>query len=130
MDHNIIVQFFSGVLTPEDLGATMYAEVSYFRATVRETARGNILVSSGPRFIINRDGARRLLEAVANDRLPFDAANYLVDCIIMNDDFDFADEAVCDAILFLENDIGRVTSRDEKWRPTLASTLRVLASLD
>jgi hypothetical protein len=70
---------------------------------------------------VTRDGARRLLEAVANGRLPFESANYVADCIIMSDDFEFADDAARDAIFFIEDD-SRPPSRDE--------TMNALQSLD
>ncbi|WP_243645510.1 hypothetical protein [Sphingomonas sp. PP-CE-1G-424] len=71
-----------------------------------------------------------MLEAVADERLPFDAANYLADCIVMNDDFDYADEAVRDAVLFIEDDSGRFATGEDDWRPTRADTLAALAHLD
>lgn len=80
--------------------------------------------------MVTRDGARRLLEAVADGRLPFDAANYLADCIVMNDDFEFADDAVRDAVFFVEDDSGRFSTQDVEWRPSREETLAALALLD
>lgn len=100
MQHSSIVGFLSGTILPEVLAAEIAAEVGAFRASLQATSSGHIVISDGPLYLVMRDGARRLLEAVANEQLPFDAANYIADCIVMNDDFEFADEAVRNAIFF------------------------------
>ena len=87
-----IVRFLSGTLAPEALADEIADEVAAFREALRTTASGNIIVSNGPQFLVTKTGARRLLEAVAREKLPFDAANYIADCIIMNLDFDFEDD--------------------------------------
>lgn len=53
---------------------------------------------------MTRTHARRLLAAVADGLLSFELANYVADALIMSDDFDFEDDAVSDAIFFLEDD--------------------------
>ncbi|AEG50388.1 hypothetical protein Sphch_2747 [Sphingobium chlorophenolicum L-1] len=88
------------------------------------------MIFDGPLCLVTREGARRLLEAVANGQLSFDVANYVADCIVMNDDFDFADEAVRDAIYFVEDDSGRFVAGEDDWRPTREETLAALAMLD
>lgn len=130
MQHGSIVGFLSGTLPAEVLAEEIRLEVAAFRVALREMAQGNILISEGPRFVVTRDGARHLLEAVADDQLPFDAANYIADCIVMNDDFDFADEAVRDAVFFIEDDSGRFATQDDEWRPTREETLAALSLLD
>ena len=97
---------------------------------LRTTANGNIVVTDGPQFVVTKEGARRLLEAVADERLPFDTANYIADCIVMNDDFDFADDAARDAVFFIEDDSGRFVAQGDNWRPTRAEILAALALLD
>ncbi|EAT08903.1 hypothetical protein SKA58_17477 [Sphingomonas sp. SKA58] len=81
-------------------------------------------------YLVTRNGARRLLEAVANGQLPFDAANYVAECIVLNDHFDFADEAVRDAIYLVEDDTGRFVAGEDDWRPTRDEILTALALLD
>jgi hypothetical protein len=130
MQHASIVGFLSGTVSPEILAIEIAAEVAAFRASLKETASGHIMISDGPLYLVTRDGARRLLEAVANGQLPFDAAKYVADCIVMNDDFDFADEAVRDAIYFVEDDTGRFVAGEDDWRPTRDEILAELALLD
>ena len=130
MQHSSIVSFFTGALAPEAFADEIADEVAAFRAALRATANGNIIVSNGPQFLVTKMGARRLLEAVANEKLPFDAANYIADCIIMNDDFDFEDDATRDAVHFIEDDTERFNSENDNWRPTAEAMLAALALLD
>lgn len=55
-----------------------------------------------------------------SDQLAFLAANYTADCLMMSDNFDFADEAVAEAIAFVADD-----SRP----PTHAETATAIAAL-
>lgn len=130
MQHGSIVAFLSGTLSPESLAAEIGPEVARFRAALRDTAEGHIQVTNGPPFAVTREGARRLLVAVADDLLPYDAASYLADCIVMNDGFYFADEAARDAVFFIEDDTGRFATGIDDWRPTRSETLAALALLD
>lgn len=130
MQHGSIVAFLSGTLSPESLAAEIASEVARFKAALKETGEAHIHVTDGLPFVVTKAGARRLLEAVADDRLPFDAANYLADCIVMNDDFHFADEVVRNAVFFIEDDSGRFATGDDGWRPARAETLAALALLD
>ena len=130
MEHGSIVAFFSGTLAPEDLAEEIRAEVAYFRSNLKNTGEGRILVTKGTQFVVTRTNVRRLLEAVAKDRLPFDAANYLADCVVASDNFDFADEAVRDAVFFIEDDTGRFAKGEDNWQPSRTEILAALHLLD
>lgn len=65
---------------------------------------GHIIVTDGPETVVTREHIRRLLKALAEDRLPFLSANYAADGLMMSDDFDFADEAVTQAVAFVADD--------------------------
>lgn len=58
---------------------------------------------------------------VADQRLPFELANCVADCIIMSDDFNFADDAAREAEFFVADD-----SRP----PTREEALQAIAALD
>lgn len=102
----------TGVLTPEALSDEITAEVTACNAAFRAGENGYIVITDGPAFEVTRDGARRLLSAIAEKRLPFELANYVADCNMMSDDFDFADDAVPDAVHFVEDD-SRPPTHDE-----------------
>ena len=120
MEHASLVDFLTGKISPEALAKEINAEVIACNAAFHAGEQGYIVITDGPSFEVTRDGARRLLRAVADNRFSFELANYVADCIIMSHDFDFADDAVRDAMHFIEDD-SRPPTRDE--------TLNALAAL-
>lgn len=104
MDHTTLVGFLIGIISPELLANEITTEVNAFNDAFRAGENGYIVITDGPSFEVTREGAKRLLAAVAEGRLPFELANYVADCIMMSDDFDFADDAVRDAVHFIEDD--------------------------
>jgi hypothetical protein len=104
MEHSSLVAFLNGNLTPEQFSDEVRDEVTACNEAFRSGNPGYIVVTDGPLTIVTRDHARRFLEAIADERLPFELANYSADCIIMSDDFEFADDAVNEAIYFVEDD--------------------------
>ncbi|WKL56987.1 hypothetical protein Q1W73_15175 [Asticcacaulis sp. ZE23SCel15] len=121
MKYETLVLFLDGTLSPETLAFEIADEVASCNEAFKSGDIGYIVISDGPLKIVTRDSARRLLAAVAFDRLPFELANYVSDCIIMSDDFEFEDDIVRDAINFIEDD-----SRP----PTHEETLEALRLLD
>lgn len=109
-----------GERSPEDIGSEIAAEVAACEEGFRSGGIGYIVVTDGDEMIVSREQASRLLRAIADDRLAFGAASYIADCVIMSDDFAFADHAVAEAIHFVEDD-----SRP----PTRAEVLEALARL-
>lgn len=120
MEHATLVRFLSGTLSPEVLAGEIATEVGACNAACQAGGSGYIIITDGPSFEVTREGAGRLLAAIAEKRLSFELANYVADCLIMSDDFDFADSAVRDAIHFAEDD-----SRP----PTQDETIKALAML-
>lgn len=104
MDHGSLVAFLNGDLSPEDFASEIAAEVDACERGFRSGGVGHIIVTDGPITVITRDHARRLLEALAEERLPFLSANYTADCLMMSDDFESADDAVAEAVSFVADD--------------------------
>jgi hypothetical protein len=105
MEHASLVAFLDGDLSPEDFGNEIAAEVDACEQGFRSGGGvGHIIVTDGPETIVTREHAGRLLKALADDRLPFMSANYTADCLVMSDDFEFADDAVAEAIDFVADD--------------------------
>jgi hypothetical protein len=112
MEHATLVAFLNGTISPEVLGNEIAAEVNACNTAFRAGEHGYIIVTDGPSVEVTREGARRLLAAIIEGRLPFELANYVADCLIMGDDFDFADDAVRDAIHFVEDDSSAPTQEE------------------
>jgi hypothetical protein len=120
MEHTSLVAFLNGDVSPEDFGSEIAAEVDACEQGFRSRGLGHIVLTEGPETIVTREHARRLLEALAGDRLPFLSANYTADCLVMGDNFDFADDAVAAAVEFVA---------DDSRLPTQAETEAALAQL-
>jgi hypothetical protein len=114
MEHASLVAFLSGTLSPEALANEIVAEVATCNAAFEAGQNGFIVITDGPRFEVTKAGARRPLAAVADESLPFELANYVADCIIMSDDFDFADDTVKEAVYFVEDDSRPPTSDETR----------------
>jgi hypothetical protein len=112
MDHATLVGFLIGTISPEGLTDEITTEVNACNDALRAGKNGHVIITDGPSFEVTREGAKRLLAAVAEDRLPFEFASYVADCITMSDDFDFADDAVKEAVYFVADE-SRKPTRDE-----------------
>lgn len=104
MNHASIVSFLSGILSPEAFAGEIKTEVATCVNSCANRGLGYVVVTDGPSTVITREHAARLLQALLDDRLPFDAVNYLADGLMMSEDFDFADAAVAEAIEFVADD--------------------------
>lgn len=104
MEHASLVAFLEGRLAPEKFGDEVGNEVKACNEAFHSGGHGHIIITDGASTVVTRDHAKRLLEAMVEEQLAFEIANYVADCIIMSDDFEFADDAVKDAIYFVEDD--------------------------
>lgn len=101
MEHASLVAFLEGRLTPEQFDDEVADEVRACNLACNQTGEGHVFITPGPDTIITRDHARRLLEAVAGQRLSLEIANYAATCIIFGD-FEFGDDVVNEAIWLIE----------------------------
>ena len=120
MEHAILAGFLIGTVSPEVLVDEITAEVNACNEAFRAGENGYIIITDGQTVEVTREGARRLLAAIAEERLPFEIANYVADCLIMSDDFHLEDDAVRDAVNFVE---------DDSIAPTHDDTMKALAML-
>jgi hypothetical protein len=104
MKHASLVAFLRGELSPEDFDSEIAEEVGDCISNWKSGGVGHIIVTDGPMTEVTREQAVLLLRAVLEARLSFEAANYTADALIMSDDFEFQDDAVNEAIYFLEDD--------------------------
>jgi hypothetical protein len=112
MEHASLVAFLNGVSQPQAFAREIAAEVEACNSALAFGGVGSIIVTDGPSMVVTRESARRLLKAVADGSLSFEAANYVADALIMSDEFDFEDATVNDAIYFLGDDSRPPTSEE------------------
>lgn len=91
-------------MSPGQFSDEIAPEVDECRASINATRHGRIIITDGPETVFTRDRARRLLQAVVDKTLSFEAANYTADCIIMSHTFDWEDEDVGEAVHFIADD--------------------------
>jgi hypothetical protein len=101
MEHASLLAFLEGRLTPEQFGDEVADEVKACNLACDQMGEGRVFITPGPDTIVTRDHARRLLEAVEEQRLSLEIANYAATCIIFGD-FEFGDEVVNEAIWLVE----------------------------
>lgn len=114
MEHASLVAFLNGDLSPETFASEIAAEVHACEEGIRSAGVGRIIVTDGPETVVTREHAKRLLQALADERLPFLSANYTADCLVMSEDFDFADDAVVEAVHFVADDSRPLTAEETK----------------
>lgn len=91
-------------MSPVQFSNEIASEVDRCRASINATRQGRIIITDGPETVLTRDRVRRLLQAVVDKTLSFDAASYAADCIIMSHTFDWEDEDVGEAVHFIADD--------------------------
>lgn len=123
MQHSSLMSFLNGFTPPEHLFSEIADELAACLAAMAKGGSGHVIITDGPDVVISRKQVGRLVEALAAGRLPLNAASYIADALTMSDDFDFANEVVAEAVLFLSDD-GRPLTLDDVQglRHRLAST--------
>lgn len=101
MEHPSLVAFLTGLSPAEAFSREIAQEVTTCNSALASEGVGSILLSDGPSTTVTRTHARRLLTAVAEGHLSFEAASYVADALIMSEDFDWEDDAVATTIFFL-----------------------------
>jgi len=101
--HSSLVSFLNGERLADQFWHDIEAEVTDCLTARSKGDLGHVIITDGPETLIIREHADMLLSALAEGRLPLEAASYIADALIMSDDFDFADEGVSDALFYLSD---------------------------
>ena len=112
MEHPSLVAFLAGLSPAEAFSREIAEEVATCNAALASEGVGSILLTDGPSTTVTRTHARRLLTAVAEGHLSFEAINYVADALIMSEDLDWEDDAVATTIFFLA-DNSRLPTHEE-----------------
>lgn len=112
MKHSSLTAFLDGDMSPEQFSVEIAGEVDAFCASIKATRHGQIVITDGPETLMTRDRARRLVQAVVEKTLSFEAANYTADCIIMSHTFYWEDDMVGEAVHFIADDYPPPTEQE------------------
>jgi hypothetical protein len=122
MRHSSLTSFLNGELPPNELWPEIEEEVTECLAACAKGGSGHVIITDGPDTQVSRKHVAVLLGALAEARLPLEAASYIADALIMSDDFDWEDEAVAEALFFLSDESAPLTLEQvEEARSRLAT---------
>lgn len=113
MDHALLVSFLEGETSPQDFTRDIKREVDACEEGFRSpTNVGYVDIKAGPLTTVTRTHLKRFLQHMLDGGIPWMAANYTGDCLIMSDDFEPEDKTVAEAIQFIADD-SRPPTADE-----------------
>lgn len=115
MQHASLTSFLNCDGSAEDLWREIEMEVTACLAACAKGGAGPVIITAGPPTILSRGHVITLIEALADAKLPMNAASYIADAIIMSDDFDWEDEGIADAMFRLSDDSAPLTMSDLDW---------------
>lgn len=123
MRHSSLTAFLNGALRPDELWTEIEAEVTACLAACVKGGSGHVIFTNGSKTLVSRQHVDTLLAALAQEKLPLEAAAYLADALIMSDDFEWDDEAIAEPLFFLSDQSRPLTHTDvEDARSRLAAS--------
>ena len=109
MRHSSLASFLNGERPANELWREIEAEVRECLAACAKGGSGHVIITDGPGTQIVRKQVTVLLTALAEAKLPLDAASYIADALIMSDNFEWEDDAVAEALFFLSDESAPLT---------------------
>jgi len=109
MRHSSLASFLNGELPPDQLWREIEAEVTECLAACAKGGSGHVIITDGPDAQVSRKHVAILIAALAEAKLPLEAASYIADALIMSDDFEWEHEAVAEALFFLSDESAPLT---------------------
>ena len=89
---------------PDELWREIETEVTECLAACAKGGAGHVIITDGPDTPVAREQVAILLDALAEGKLPLEAASYIADALIMSDDFDWEDDVVAEALFSLSDE--------------------------
>ncbi len=122
MKHSSLASFLNGERPANELWREIEPEVRECLAACAKGGSGPVILTDGPHTQVVRNQVAVLLTALAEAKMPFDAASYIADALIMSDNFEWEDDAVAEALFFLSDESGPLTLAEiEEARRRLAT---------
>lgn len=112
MQHSSLTFFLNGDRPAEELWREIEPEVGECLAACAKGGSGQVVLTEGPCTLVSREQMAVLLTALAEAKIPLEAASYIADAMIMSDDFEWDDGAVDEALHLLSDDSAPLTLVD------------------
>lgn len=109
MRHSSLASFLNGERPAGELWCEIEPEVRECLAACAKGGSGHVTIADGPYTHIAREQLAILLTALAEAKLPMEAASYIADALIMSDDFGWDDDTVAEALFFLSDESAPLT---------------------
>ena len=122
MQHSSLTSFLNGERSAEELWREIEVEVTEGIVACAKHGSGPVIISDGPETQISRQHLAVLISALAEEKLPIDAAAYVADAMIMSDDFAWDDKGIADALFRLADQSAPLTMGDIDWAGSRIST--------
>jgi len=101
MRHSSLASFLNGELPADELWRQIETEVGDCIAACAKGGTGHVIITHGSDTLVAPQQVSVLLTALADDKLPLDAASYIADALIMSENFEWDDASVAEALFFL-----------------------------
>jgi hypothetical protein len=104
MRHSSLLSFLNGESPPDELWREIEPEVTECRAACAKGGSGQVILTDGPNTHVSRNQVAILLAALAEAKLPLEAASCIADALILSDNFAWDDEPIAEALFFLSDE--------------------------
>ena len=122
MRHSSLASFLNGERPAGELWREIEIEVRECLAACAKGGSGHVIITDGPDTRVVPEQVAVLLFALAEAKLPLDAAGYIADALIMSDNFEWENDAVAEALFFLSDKSAPLTlAQVEEARNRLAT---------
>jgi hypothetical protein len=124
MRHSSLSSFLNGERSSDELWREIEREVTECLSACVKGGSGHVIITDGPGTTIGREQVAVLLNALAEAKLPLEAASYVADALVMSDNYEWEDDAVAEALFFLSDESAPLTlAAVEAARSRFASAL-------
>jgi hypothetical protein len=124
VQHGSLKEFLNGERSADQLWREIEPEVKECLAACAKLGSGAVTISDGPKTQISRRQVAVLISALAEGKIPMDAASYIADAMIMSDDFAWEDEGIADALFRLSDESAPLTMIDLEWAKSRVTSAR------
>ena len=104
MRHSSLLSFLNGESSPDELWREIEPEVTECLVAGAKGSSGPVIIADGSDTPVAREQVAVLLAALAEAKLPLEAASYIADALIMSDNFEWEDNGVAEALFFLSDE--------------------------
>lgn len=113
MLYSSLIAFLDGVIAPNVFEMEITEEVAAcVEGVSKKGGIGELHLTSGPETTLTISNLVYLLEVLENGNLSLDAGNYIANCVMLDDNFNFETDLVADTVYILSDDTAPLTQSE------------------